>query len=91
MQREKFKGFPPQALRFFSDLKRHNNRPWFQARKDIYEKAVKEPMVEMILSVGEALRRFAPEMVADSALTGAMNITAATSRRSMNRDAIACV
>ncbi len=65
MQREKFKGFPPQALRFFSDLKRHNNRPWFQARKDIYEKAVKEPMVEMILSVGEALRRFAPEMVAD--------------------------
>ncbi len=65
MQQEKFKGFPPQALRFFSDLKRHNNRPWFQAHKDTYAKAVQEPMVEMILSVGEALRRFAPEMVAD--------------------------
>ena len=65
MKREKFKGFSPQALQFFTGLKRHNNRPWFQARKDTYEKAVKEPMVEMILMVGEALRRFAPEMVAD--------------------------
>ena len=65
MRQGKFKGFSPQALQFFDDLKRHNNRPWFQARKDTYEKAVKEPMVEMVLMVGEALRRFAPEMVAD--------------------------
>ena len=65
MRREKFRGFSPQALQFLADLKRHNNRPWFQARKDTYEEAVKEPMAEMILSVGEALRRFAPEMSAD--------------------------
>ncbi len=65
MKREKFKGFSPQALRFLTELKRHNNRPWFQARKDTYEKVVKTPMVEMILLVGEALRRFAPEMVAE--------------------------
>ena len=60
-----FKGFPPAALTFLADLKQHNNRPWFQARKDLYERCVKAPMSELIASIEEAFRSFAPEMVAD--------------------------
>jgi len=60
-----FKGFPPAALIFLGDLKKHNNRPWFQAHKDIYERCVKAPMSELIFSIGEAFGSFAPEMVAD--------------------------
>jgi len=65
MKPETFQGFPPEALTFLTNLKKHNNRPWFQAHKDIYEKSVKDPMIQLILSIAEAFRRFAPEMVAD--------------------------
>ena len=65
MKPEKFKGFPPAALQFLADLKKHNKRPWFQAHKDVYEQSVKAPMIHLILSIGEAFRSFAPEMVAD--------------------------
>jgi uncharacterized protein (TIGR02453 family) len=57
--------FPPAALAFLADLRKHNQRHWFQPRKHIYEESVKAPMTEAIHRVGEALRRFAPEMVAD--------------------------
>ena len=60
-----FRGFPPAAISFLSDLRKHNDRPWFQAHRDTYEQCVKAPMVEMILRIGEAFARFAPEMVAD--------------------------
>jgi len=65
VQRNHFPGFPPAALTFLADLRRHNNRRWFQAQKDIYEQSVKAPMVEVIGRIGEAFPRFAPEMVAD--------------------------
>src|SRR3989304_4854662 len=58
-----FRGFPPAALSFLSDLRKHNDRRWFQAHRDTYEQCVKAPMVEMILQIGEAFARFAPEMV----------------------------
>jgi uncharacterized protein (TIGR02453 family) len=57
--------FPPDALVFLAGLRKHNRRDWFQPRKHIYEESVKAPMIEAIHRVGEAFRRFAPEMVAD--------------------------
>ena len=65
VERKSFPGFSPTALTFLADLRKHNNRRWFQARKHIYEQCVKAPMVEVILRIGEAFPRFAPEMVAD--------------------------
>ncbi|MBI1956452.1 MAG: DUF2461 domain-containing protein [Acidobacteria bacterium] len=65
MRQKAFPGFPPQALSFLRNLKKHNNRAWFQAHKLIYEQSVKAPMTELVLSLGEAFRHFAPEMVAD--------------------------
>jgi len=60
-----FQGFPPEGLAFLRQLRRNNNRDWFQAHKDAYENTVKAPMAELVLAIGEAFRRFAPEMVAD--------------------------
>ncbi|MBI4464462.1 MAG: DUF2461 domain-containing protein [Acidobacteria bacterium] len=65
MRSAKFPGFPPEALVFLAALRKHNIRVWFQARKETYERAIKSPMTELILSIGEAFRGFAPEMVAD--------------------------
>ena len=41
---ERFTGFPPEAVTFFKQLGRNNNRDWFQAHKSTYESACREPM-----------------------------------------------
>jgi uncharacterized protein (TIGR02453 family) len=41
---ERFTGFPPEAVTFFRQLRRNNNRDWFQAHKATYESACREPM-----------------------------------------------
>ena len=35
--------FSPRALTFLRGLKRHNDRTWFNDRKDVYEQELKAP------------------------------------------------
>lgn len=44
----RFEGFPPEATRFFSGIAANNNREWFQANKETYERAVREPMKALV-------------------------------------------
>lgn len=53
----------PQALAFLRNLKRHNDRDWFQPRKAQFETKLKEPMLAIIRKVTEAMTGFAPEFV----------------------------
>jgi uncharacterized protein (TIGR02453 family) len=46
-----FGGFPPEAFRFFTDLATHNDRDWFQAHKDVYERACREPMKALMAAL----------------------------------------
>ena len=54
-------GFPAEGLAFLKALKKHNDRDWFQARKDVFETKVKAPMIELIEGVNKALHDFAPD------------------------------
>ena len=60
-----FPGFPPETLKFLKQLKRNNNRPWFQAHKAVYEEKVKRPMEELVLALGGPIQGFAPELVTE--------------------------
>ena len=60
-----FDGFPPETLGFLRQLKRNNNREWFQAHKDVYEGKVKAPMTDLVLALGCALEPLAPELIVD--------------------------
>jgi uncharacterized protein (TIGR02453 family) len=44
----RFEGFPKEAVRFFTGLVKNNNRDWFQAHKETYEQAVREPMKALV-------------------------------------------
>ena len=57
------------GLRFLRGLKRHNDRDWFNERKPLYERELKEPMLAIIEEVNEAMLRFAPEHVRSPAKT----------------------
>ena len=52
--------FSGEALKFLRGLKRNNDREWFGARKDVYERELKEPMLTLIGEVNEAMVEFAP-------------------------------
>lgn len=39
-----FKGFSPNTFQFFSDLKKNNNKEWFDAHKHVYESALLSPL-----------------------------------------------
>jgi uncharacterized protein (TIGR02453 family) len=43
-----FIGFPREATEFFLQLARNNNREWFQAHKDVYERACREPLKALL-------------------------------------------
>ena len=54
--------FTPKSLSFLRSLKRHNNREWFRARKDDYERHVRTPMIAVIEKLAVDFGRFAPEL-----------------------------
>jgi len=47
---ERFTGFPPESLEFFRELAAHNNRDWFLAHKDVYQRACRGPMEALDLA-----------------------------------------
>src|SRR5450631_3537778 len=61
----RFPGFPPEAMQFFKNLSRNNNRDWFQPRKPIFEEKVKQPMRELVEALNGSLKSFAPAYVTD--------------------------
>jgi uncharacterized protein (TIGR02453 family) len=57
-------GFTPATLAFLRALKRNNDREWFKARRERYERDVREPMIAVIERLAVDFKKFAPELVA---------------------------
>jgi uncharacterized protein (TIGR02453 family) len=45
---EPFAGFPREGVDFFEQLQRNNNREWFLAHKDVYERCCRAPMQALV-------------------------------------------
>jgi uncharacterized protein (TIGR02453 family) len=52
--------FNEQTLRFLRGLKRNNKREWFEARRGVYEDALKAPMLALIERVTDGMAEYAP-------------------------------
>ena len=57
--------FTAKTLAFLRALKRNNDREWFRARKDDYDRHVRGPITELISRLAADLQSFAPELIAD--------------------------
>lgn len=62
--------FTPDFFKFLKDLKKNNNRPWFQANKERYEKTVRNPLLDFIGELGPPLRKVSRNLVVDNSPTG---------------------
>jgi uncharacterized protein (TIGR02453 family) len=45
---EPFTGFPRESIEFFKQLAANNNRAWFLAHKDVYERTCRAPMQALV-------------------------------------------
>jgi uncharacterized protein (TIGR02453 family) len=55
--------FNPEAMKFLRGLARNNDREWFEARRDVYMRALKTPMLALVEEINAAMVEFAPEHV----------------------------
>jgi len=52
--------FNRQSLDFLRQLKRNNRREWFEARREIYERDLKQPMLALIEKITQGMMDYAP-------------------------------
>lgn len=52
--------FSEETLRFFRGLERNNRREWFEERREVFERAVKAPMLALIERLTQGMAEYAP-------------------------------
>lgn len=57
--------FSPATFRFLDELAGNNNREWFNANKERYEREVREPALDFITDFTGRLQEISPHFVAD--------------------------
>jgi uncharacterized protein (TIGR02453 family) len=62
--------FTPELFKFFNQLKRHNNREWFEANKLRYESSARDPFLKFIEDFQPRLHQISPHFIADPRRTG---------------------
>ncbi len=59
-----FSGFTKETVRFYAALRRNNNRDWFEANRETYERHVMTPARLFVTAMGERLKAIVPGIVA---------------------------
>jgi uncharacterized protein (TIGR02453 family) len=62
--------FTPDLMRFLGELKSHNNRDWFNANKERYERSVRDPFLRFVADLQPRLEKISPHFVADPSPVG---------------------
>lgn len=62
--------FTPATFSFLRDLRENNNREWFAANKQRYEREVRDASLRFIADFAPRLAKIAPRLVADARPTG---------------------
>jgi len=64
MARSRYSSFKPETIRFLNDLKKNNDREWFNANKTRYEEDVLDVALAFIQSMQMPLEAIAPHFTA---------------------------
>ena len=55
-----FQGFGKKTLQFLNEIKRNNDKEWFEAHRDEYEKLILNPSRAFVVEMGEHLQALEP-------------------------------
>jgi uncharacterized protein (TIGR02453 family) len=68
-----FTGFPKQSLAFLAALGMNNEKAWFDAHRDDYQRLLVEPAKSFVVDMGRAIARFAPKVHAEPKVNGSIS------------------
>jgi uncharacterized protein (TIGR02453 family) len=57
--------FTPAYFAFFRELKRNNNRTWFEKNRARYEREVRDRLVDFVIAAGPRLKKISRHFIAD--------------------------
>src|SRR6266478_591971 len=57
--------FTPELFRFLTELRAHNERDWFQANKERFERSVRDPFLQFLAALAPGLKKISPRFVVD--------------------------
>ncbi|MBN2360365.1 MAG: DUF2461 domain-containing protein [Deltaproteobacteria bacterium] len=66
MSGQGFDGFPRDCVAFLRELRRHNDREWFERNRDRYQASVLRPARSFVAALGLRLYEIAPAIHADA-------------------------
>lgn len=58
--------FGPDALKFLADLAKHNEREWFEAHRERFERSLRDPFVAFLVDFAPRLARLSERFVIDA-------------------------
>ncbi len=58
----KFGGFPKETAQFLKGIAAHNEKPWFEAHRPLYEAGYVDPARAFVAAMGPELRKISPEV-----------------------------
>lgn len=67
-----FDGFSPESLSFLARLRDNNDKAWFEAHRDEFERFIVEPARHFVVSLGERLKKIQPGLTADPRTNGSI-------------------
>ncbi|UCF30365.1 MAG: DUF2461 domain-containing protein [bacterium] len=67
-----FSGFPRETVTFLADLARNNNRRWFNAHREDFDRMVIEPAKAFVEALGARIISVAPGIIADPRVNGSI-------------------
>jgi uncharacterized protein (TIGR02453 family) len=67
-----FEGIPRDGVRFLAELREHNDRDWFAAHRETYDRCLLEPARDLVEAMGEELGRAGIEANADPRVGGSI-------------------
>lgn len=69
-QSQPFKGFPKEGLNFLKQLSSNNNKEWFKAHKEDYQKNLQMPAQGFVEAMGKKLQTMNPNIRFDTRTNG---------------------
>lgn len=67
-----FEGFSGDTLAFLAELAENNNKEWFEANRERWERALAAPARAFVRAVGPAICGWDPELVVDARVGGSI-------------------
>lgn len=64
MSDDGFRGFSKETFRFLKNLKKNNNKEWFDENRDVYEEYVLTPARYFVVELGARLKTLSPGLTA---------------------------